>query len=130
MDDTFVVISGDALTDIDLTSAIDFHIKKGAIATLILKRVDIPLEYGVVVTDEEGKVTRFIEKPSWGEVFSDTVNTGKRIETLTTNSPNTILINTPTYNHVNHLFKLKPWEPVLVKGIKDPLHVFEVLGKK
>lgn len=76
LDDTFVVISGDALTDIDLSSAIDFHKKKGAIATLVLKKVDIPLEYGVVVTDEEGKVTRFVEKPSWGEVFSDTVNTG------------------------------------------------------
>lgn len=76
LDDTFVVISGDALTDIDLSKAIDFHIKKNAIATLVLKKVDIPLEYGVVVTDDDGKVTRFIEKPSWGEVFSDTVNTG------------------------------------------------------
>ncbi|HHW30537.1 MAG TPA: NTP transferase domain-containing protein [Clostridiaceae bacterium] len=76
LDDTFIVISGDALTDIDLKKAIDFHIKKGSIATLVLKRVDIPLEYGVVVTDEEGRIIRFLEKPSWGEVFSDTVNTG------------------------------------------------------
>ncbi len=76
LDDTFIVISGDALTDIDLTKAIDFHKRKGSLATLVLKRVDIPLEYGVVVTDEEGRITRFLEKPSWGEVFSDTVNTG------------------------------------------------------
>ena len=76
LDDTFLVISGDALTDIDLTSAIAFHKDKGAIVTLVLKRVDIPLEYGVVVTDKEGRIIRFIEKPSWGEVFSDTVNTG------------------------------------------------------
>ncbi|MCX7923524.1 MAG: mannose-1-phosphate guanyltransferase [Clostridia bacterium] len=76
LDDTFVVISGDALTDIDLSKAIDFHFKKGSVATLVLKRVDIPLEYGVVVTDNDGKITRFLEKPSWGEVFSDTVNTG------------------------------------------------------
>jgi mannose-1-phosphate guanylyltransferase/phosphomannomutase len=46
------------------------------LATLVLKKVDVPLEYGVVVTDEEGRITRFLEKPSWGEVFSDTVNTG------------------------------------------------------
>jgi len=76
LDDTFVVISGDALTDVDLRRAIDFHFRKGSMATLILKRVDVPLEYGVVVTDEEGRITRFLEKPSWGEVFSDTVNTG------------------------------------------------------
>lgn len=76
LDDTFVVISGDALTDMDIGEAIDFHKQKKSIATLILKKVDIPLEYGIVVTDEEGRVTRFLEKPSWGEVFSDTVNTG------------------------------------------------------
>lgn len=76
LNDTFIVISGDALTDIDLTKAIEFHKEKNSIATIVLKKVDIPLEYGVVVTDEEGRITRFLEKPSWGEVFSDTVNTG------------------------------------------------------
>lgn len=76
LDETFVVISGDALTDLDLTQAIEFHKQKGAIATLVLTRVDSPLEYGVVITGEDGKVRRFLEKPSWGEVFSDTVNTG------------------------------------------------------
>lgn len=76
LDETFIVISGDAITDIDLQEAIDFHFRKNSIATLILKKVDIPLEYGVVVTDSEGRITRFVEKPSWGEVFSDTVNTG------------------------------------------------------
>lgn len=76
LDETFLVISGDALTDIDLDKAIEFHRKKGAIATLVLKKVDIPLDYGVVVTDSEGKITKFLEKPSWSEVFSDTVNTG------------------------------------------------------
>ncbi len=76
LNDTFVVISGDALTDIDLTRAIDFHRQKNSMATLVLKKVDVPLEYGVVVTDKEDRITRFLEKPSWGEVFSDTVNTG------------------------------------------------------
>ena len=76
LDQPFVVISGDALTDINLEQAIAFHKKKGSAATLVLKRVDVPLEYGVVVTDELGAIVRFLEKPNWGEVFSDTVNTG------------------------------------------------------
>jgi mannose-1-phosphate guanylyltransferase/phosphomannomutase len=76
LNETFLVISGDALTDIDLAAAVKFHKTKGATATLILTKVDNPLEYGVVITDEEGKIRRFLEKPGWGEVFSDTVNTG------------------------------------------------------
>lgn len=76
LDGTFVIVSGDALTDIDLGKALEFHKSKGSKATLILKRVPIPLEYGVVITDENGKITSFLEKPSWGEVFSDTINTG------------------------------------------------------
>lgn len=76
LDQTFIVVSGDALTDIDLSAAINFHRKKNAEATLVLSRVDVPLEYGVVVTDSQGNITRFLEKPGWSEVFSDTVNTG------------------------------------------------------
>jgi mannose-1-phosphate guanylyltransferase/phosphomannomutase len=74
--ETFLVISGDALTDIDLTKVIAFHKEKGAAVTLTLYRVPDPLEYGVVITDESGRITKFLEKPSWGEVFSDTINTG------------------------------------------------------
>ena len=74
--DTFLVISGDALTDFDLAPAVAFHRQRGAVATLVLTRVPNPLEFGVVITDAEGCVTRFLEKPSAGEVFSDTVNTG------------------------------------------------------
>src|SRR6266540_389455 len=55
LDETILVISGDALCDIDLTSL---------------------LEFGIVVTDDEGRIERFLEKPSWGQVFSDTINTG------------------------------------------------------
>jgi len=76
LDDTFLIISGDALTDCDLTAAIEFHKSKGSLATLVLYRVPNPLEFGVVITAEDGKVVRFLEKPSWSEVFSDTVNTG------------------------------------------------------
>jgi len=76
LEGTFLVISGDALTDFDLRPAIELHKERGAIATLVLTRVPDPLEYGVVIVDEEGRVQRFLEKPSAGEVFSDTVNTG------------------------------------------------------
>lgn len=76
LDETFLVLSGDALTDFDLQSALNFHRQKGGVATLVLTSVEKPLEYGVVITDESGCITRFLEKPSWGEVFSDTVNTG------------------------------------------------------
>jgi mannose-1-phosphate guanylyltransferase/phosphomannomutase len=76
LDETFLVISGDALCDIDLGSLVAFHREKGAAVTIGLKSVDNPLEFGIVVTDEDGKVERFLEKPSWGQVFSDTINTG------------------------------------------------------
>ncbi len=76
LDSTFVVISGDGFTNIDLTKAYEFHKERGSKATLVLKREPVPLEYGVVITDEKGKIIRFLEKPSWGEVFSDTINTG------------------------------------------------------
>ncbi len=75
-DEPFVIISGDALTDIDLSAAVAFHKQKKALATLILKRVPNPLEYGVIITDEQGRIKQFLEKPSWSEVFSDTINTG------------------------------------------------------
>src|ERR687883_302359 len=76
LDDTFLVISGDALTDVDLTKVVDFHREKGAAVTIALKSVENPLEFGIVVTDEDGRIERFLEKPSWGQVFSDTINTG------------------------------------------------------
>ncbi|MGH2368419.1 MAG: sugar phosphate nucleotidyltransferase, partial [Chloroflexota bacterium] len=76
LDEPFLVISGDALTDFDLTEIVRYHQEKRSMATLTLYRVPSPLEYGVVILDHDGKVVRFLEKPSWGEVFSDTVNTG------------------------------------------------------
>src|SRR3979411_2063759 len=72
----FVVISGDSLTDLDLAAAVRFHRERRAIATIVLKPVPNPLEYGVVVVDEGGAVQRFIEKPSWGEVIWDLAHTG------------------------------------------------------
>lgn len=76
LDEPFLVISGDALTDINLTQIIDHHTSTRAMATITLTRVANPLDYGVIITDDQGGIRQFLEKPSWGEVFSDTVNTG------------------------------------------------------
>ncbi|MFA5786604.1 MAG: mannose-1-phosphate guanyltransferase [Actinomycetota bacterium] len=76
LDSTFLVVSGDALTDIDLEELVSFHREKGAMVTVALKRVQNPLEFGIVITRKDGSVERFLEKPNWGQVFSDTVNTG------------------------------------------------------
>jgi mannose-1-phosphate guanylyltransferase/phosphomannomutase len=76
LDETFLVISGDALTDIDLTAAIKFHKEKKSKATLVLKRVENPLDFGVVICGNDGRIQRFVEKPGASEIFSDTVNTG------------------------------------------------------
>ena len=72
----FVVISGDVLTDIDLGAIVDFHERTKAMATIGLAHVDNPLEFGIVITREDGSIERFLEKPTWGQVFSDTINTG------------------------------------------------------
>jgi mannose-1-phosphate guanylyltransferase/phosphomannomutase len=76
LDDRFLVISGDALCDIDLGALVRFHEEKEALVTIGLKSVDNPLEFGIVVTDADGRIERFLEKPSWGQVFTDTINTG------------------------------------------------------
>jgi len=72
----FVVISADVLTNLDLGAAFALHRERRAMATLLLTRVPNPLPYGIVLTDATGRIVRFLEKPSWGELFSDTVNTG------------------------------------------------------
>ena len=77
-DDTFVVLCGDALIDLDLTAAVKWHKEKGSIATLVMKSVakeDVS-SYGVVVTDEEGRVKAFQEKPTVEQALSTSINTG------------------------------------------------------
>ncbi|NPV71661.1 MAG: NTP transferase domain-containing protein [Firmicutes bacterium] len=76
LDEPFLVLSGDALTDFDLTRLYEYHVSTGAKATLALTRVSNPVELGIVITNPDGSIRKFLEKPSWGEVFSDTVNTG------------------------------------------------------
>jgi mannose-1-phosphate guanylyltransferase/phosphomannomutase len=76
LDERFLVISGDVLTDIDLGAIIDFHDERKAMATIGLAHVENPLEFGIVITTDDGRIERFLEKPTWGQVFSDTINTG------------------------------------------------------
>jgi len=75
-DEPFLVISGDALTDLDLTALVQAHERADAAVTVALKRVTDPLDFGIVITAENGRIERFLEKPTWGQVFTDTVNTG------------------------------------------------------
>ena len=75
-DDNFIIISGDLVTDFDFQKIFDYHAQKESKLTITLTSVDNPLEFGVVIANEEGKIEKFLEKPSWGEVFSDTINTG------------------------------------------------------
>lgn len=91
LDQTFLVISGDCITNFDLSAAIAFHHQKRAKATLLLARVPNPMEFGMVITDDDGSICRFLEKPTTGEIFSDTVSAGIYIlepEVLDYLSPN------------------------------------------
>lgn len=76
LDEPFLVISGDALTDFNLSKGIDFHKNGNRLLTIFMKEVSNPLEFGLIMTDEEQKIQKYIEKPNWNEVFSNTVNTG------------------------------------------------------
>lgn len=77
VEDTVLVISGDVLTDFDLSEAVEFHKSRKAAVTIVLTRVEKPLAFGIVIIDPKtGEIKRFLEKPAWGQVFSDTINTG------------------------------------------------------
>jgi mannose-1-phosphate guanylyltransferase / phosphomannomutase len=73
---TFLVMSGDGLTDVNLSDMLSFHIQRDSMATMGLKPVDTRFDYGVTITRSNGRITRFIEKPKWSDVFSNQVNTG------------------------------------------------------
>jgi mannose-1-phosphate guanylyltransferase/phosphomannomutase len=75
-DETFLVISADVICDFDLKKIIEFHRDKKALVTVALSRVDNPLPYGIVITSGDGRIKHFLEKPTWGEVLTDTINTG------------------------------------------------------
>jgi len=75
-DETFLVVGGDDISDIDLSGLMALHRDKNAASTIATTVVDDPSQFGIVVTDEDGRITRFLEKPKGGDVFSDTANTG------------------------------------------------------
>jgi len=76
LDETFFIVSGDLVTDFDFKQIVDFHKAKKSKLTITLTGVEDPLQFGVVITNPDGQIQKFLEKPSWGEVFSDTINTG------------------------------------------------------
>lgn len=78
-EDDILVVSGDALTDIDIEAAYAFHKRSGAAATLVVSRVEDPREYGLVDMAEDGRITGFVEKPGWAQAVTDSANTGMYI---------------------------------------------------
>ncbi|MCG8603663.1 NTP transferase domain-containing protein [bacterium] len=76
IDDSCLIISGDALTDLNFDRIIESHHQRQALVTISLSQVSDPSPFGIVIMDDQERITRFLEKPSWGEVFSDLVNMG------------------------------------------------------
>ncbi len=76
LDSPFVVFNGDVFTDIDLTAMMNLHREKKASVSIALTPVENPTIYGIVETNEEGRVKRFIEKPSWDKVTTNMINAG------------------------------------------------------
>ncbi len=76
IDDTFMVVSGDVLTDVDFNDVVKFHREKKAIATMVLTEVEDPTHFGIAVTDQNDKIIQYLEKPSPDEAFSNVANTG------------------------------------------------------
>lgn len=75
-EENFFVVSGDALFNLDLRGALELHKSRGADATILLHQAKDPSEYGVALTNEDFRIVRFIEKPTWSRAYSDLVNTG------------------------------------------------------
>jgi mannose-1-phosphate guanylyltransferase / phosphomannomutase len=118
LDERFLIISGDLLTDFNLKKVIDFHEDNKALATITLTSVKDPLQFGVVITDKDKRITQFLEKPGWGEVISDTINTGIYV------------LEPEIFNHIpageNFDFSQDLF-PLLLKN-KEPLFGFPVKG--
>jgi len=76
LDETSLVLNGDVFTDLDIMAMITFHLERRAKATIALTSVDDPTSYGLIETNADGKVTRFLEKPSWSQVTTNMINAG------------------------------------------------------
>lgn len=111
IEDTFLVVSGDTLSDFDLTAAVEYHKRKSAIATVLLHEVDDPTDFGIVQHEPDGRITRLLEKPKSNEVFSKTINTGLYV--LEPEALSSVPYST-TYDFARDLFPrlLRNFEPV------------------
>jgi mannose-1-phosphate guanylyltransferase/phosphomannomutase len=94
-DDIFVILSGDGVFDFSLTEAIKSHVKRGAEVTIVTSPTKNPLEYGVILSKEDGRIYSFTEKPGWSAVKSDSVNTGIKLERC-------LLISRKIQNNIRH----------------------------
>jgi len=101
--ETVLVLSGDVVTDVDLRHLMDFHAEKDASVTVGLYQISNPLEYGMVITEPDGRIVQFVEKPGWAEVVSDLVNTG--IYVIDTNILEQVPAGEP-FDFSNDLFPL------------------------
>ncbi len=79
IEDTTIVLSGDGIIDFNISEILLFHREKQSSLTIVLNRTNKPTDYGVVITDSHGRIEKFLEKPSWSEIYTDTVNTGMYI---------------------------------------------------
>jgi NDP-sugar pyrophosphorylase family protein len=79
LDDTFVVLSGDVIIEVDLKDVIRYHQEKNALATMVLTNVDDPSHFGIANLDEDGRIVDYLEKPDPGEAFSNLANAGTYI---------------------------------------------------
>ena len=76
LDETFIVVAGDIVTDLNLSVAVEFHRRSSAIATVLLHEVQDPSDFGVVAAEPDGRVTRYVEKPPPDGIFSSKISTG------------------------------------------------------
>jgi mannose-1-phosphate guanylyltransferase/phosphomannomutase len=102
-DETFLVISGDALTNFNLAKLVEYHKSTGTLATLAVYNLPNPIDYGVITLASNGQIVRFQEKPSRGSVMSDYINTG--IYVLEPQVLNCFAANTP-FDFAHDLFPI------------------------
>ena len=76
LDETFLVLNGDIFTDLDITAMVELHRQRGAVVTIDLTPVEDPTAYGLIETDAQDRVTRFLEKPEWSQVTTNMINAG------------------------------------------------------
>jgi mannose-1-phosphate guanylyltransferase len=115
LDDTTIVFNGDVLTDVDLPAVVDLHRRTRSAATLVLAPVPNPAAYGLVETDPDGRVRRFVEKPDPSQITTDTINAGIYVLDTTT-----LGLMPPA---VNHSIERAFFPALLARGDRVVAHV-------